>query len=180
MAHKLFLFVQFIPLSVFLAIIRWSDGTGPNWKLAFIIGGCIAVIESILLFIRKIAFDRFIMAVNLFLFVGGMGFLFRIYPILNLYRHLMQSALFAALLLVGFVTTFFSVYGFIGVKHPNKQIVRSRSIYLLIASLFAFVISILFRGNMLLAGILPFIGLLIVGKVLCKKLNSLEGDVKII
>ena len=180
MVHKLFLLVQFVPLSVFLAIIRWSDETGPNWKLAFIIGGCIAVIESILLSTRKIAFNRFIMAINLFLFVGGMGFLFRISPILNLYKHLMQSALFAALLLVGLGTTFFSVYGFIGVKHPNKQIVRSRSIYLLIASLFAFALSMLFRGNMLLSGILPFISLLIISKVLCLKLNRLEENIEII
>lgn len=176
MTHKLFLMVQFIPLSIFLAIIRWSDEGSPNWELAFIVGGSIAVIESILLSTRKIAFNRFIMAANLFLFVGGVGFLFRIYPILSLYKHLMQSALFAALILVGLVTTFFSIYGFIGVDHPDKRLIRSRSIYLLIASLVAFVLSLIFRGNMLLAGILPFIGLLIVGKILCMKLNGFENN----
>ena len=169
MARKLFLLVQFVPLSVFLAIIRWSDEPGPNWKFAFIAGGCIAVIESILLSVAKNVFNRFILAVNLFLIVGAVGFLFKIHFILSLYKNLMHSTLFASFLFVGLVTTFFSAYGFIGVKHSNKHIVRSRSIFLLIASLVAFILSMLFRGNMLLAGILPFVGLLLINKLLCLK-----------
>lgn len=178
MSRKLFILVQFFPLSAFLVIIRWSDGSDPNWKMAFIIGGCIAVIESFLLSLSKNQFNRFILAVNLFLFVGGVSFLFDIYPVLMLYKKLMQSALFASLFLVGLVTTFFSAHGFIGVDHPNKKLVRNRSLYLLIATIFTFVLSLFFRGNMLLAGILPFIGLLLVGKILCPKLNGLINNTK--
>lgn len=177
MARKLFLLVQFVPLSVFLAIIRCSDEPGPNWKLAFIAGGFVAVIESILLSATKNVFNRFILAVNLFLFVGGVSFLFKINPILSLYKNLMQSALFASFLLVGLVTTLFSAYGFIGVNHSNKHIVRSRSIFLLMAFLMAFILSMLFRGNMLLAGILPFIGLLLINKLLCLRLNRLDENI---
>lgn len=172
MARKLLLLVQFIPLSVFLAIVRWTDEMGPNWKLAFVIGGCLAVIEFALLFIKKKVFDRLIMAVNLFLFVGGVGFLFDIHPILNLYDNLMQSALFVSILLVGLVTTFFSVYGFIAVNHPNKQLVRSRSLYLVVTSLFAFALSLFFRGDMLLGGTLPFIGLLVIRRILSQNMNE--------
>ena len=85
MARKLLFLVQYIPLSAFLAIVRWSDQTGPNWKLAFVIGGCIALIELFFLLINTKVIDRFIMAINIFLFVGGLGFLFDIHPILNLY-----------------------------------------------------------------------------------------------
>ena len=172
MARKLLLLVQYIPLSVFLTIVRWSDQTGPNWKLAFVIGGCIALIEFAFLLINKKVFDRLIMAINLFLFVGGLGFLFNIHPILNLYDNLMQSALFVSILLVGAVTTLFSIYGFIGVDHPNKQLIRNRSIYLVIASLLACTLSLFFRGDMLLGGTLPFIGLLVIRKVLCLNMND--------
>ncbi len=180
MSHKLFFFVQFAPLSVFLAIIRWSDASGPDWKLAFIAGGCIAVIESILLFASKNVVNRFILAVNLFLFVGGVSFLFQIYSVLGLYKNLMQSALFASLILVGVMTTLFSAYGFIGVKHSNKHMVRSRSIFLLIASSVALILSIIFRGNMLFAGILPFVGLLFINKLICLKLNRTDESIKMI
>ena len=180
MAHKLFIIVQFVPLSVFLAIVRWTDGSGPDWKLAFIISGCIAAVESILLFTTKKIVNRFIWAVNLFLVVGAVSFALKIHPILSLYKNLMQSALFASLVLIGLVTTFFSVNGFIGAKHSNKHIVRSYSIYLLIASLFAFILSMLFRGNMLLAGILPFIGLLLINKLLRLKLNTLDKNTRTI
>lgn len=178
MSRKLFILIQFVPLSAFLVIIRWSDDSDPNWKLAFIIGGCIAVIESFLLSLNKNEFNRFILAVNLFLFLGGVGFLFDIYPVLILYKNLMQSALFASLFLVGLVTTFFSAHGFIGVDHPNKKLVRNRSLFLLIATIFAFVLSLFFRGNMLLAGILPFLGLLLAGKISCPKLNGLIDNNK--
>lgn len=172
MARKLLFLVQYIPLSAFLAIVRWSDQTGPNWKLAFVIGGCIALIELFFLLINKKVIDRFIMAINIFLFVGGLGFLFDIHPILNLYDRLMQSALFVSILLVGVVTTLFSIYGFIGVGHPNKQLIRNRSIYLLMASLLACTLSLFFRQDMLFGGTLPFIGLLVSRKMLCLNMNN--------
>lgn len=127
MIGKLFPLVQFIPLSVFLSIIRWSDESGTNWQLSFIIGGCISFIETIILLVRKTRINRFILAVNLFLFVGGVSFIFKLHPILSLYKSLMQSALFASLILVGLVTTFFSSYGFIGIDHPNKRSIKGKS-----------------------------------------------------
>ncbi|WP_458776760.1 hypothetical protein [Desulforhopalus sp. 52FAK] len=173
MASKLFLLIQFVPLSIFLAITRWPDGSdSPNWKMAFIVGGGIALVETILLSRRKNTFNRFILAVNVFLFVGGMGFLLSIGPILSMYKNLMQSALFSSLIVVGLLTTFFSAHGFIGVEHPNRKLVINRSIYLLLASLFAFSFSLFFRGNTLLSGILPFISLLFFGKILRLNMND--------
>jgi hypothetical protein len=164
--------IEFIPISAFGFIVRLTSENGVNWKLAFSIGACLAVIEKTLLMAKWFPLDRLFLGVDLFLIVGGVGFLFNILLILDIYERLMQATLFAFLLAVGILTTFLTERGFVGYKHHERVRVLIYSLYLLGAGVVAFLVSLAFRGNYLLAGILPFAGMIVVNRMLAKRLRD--------
>ena len=74
--------------------------------------------------------------------------------------------------LVGVVTLLLTPDGFVGVAHPDSRFVRLNSFYLLLAGIVAFVASLYFRGNTILAGTVPFIALAVVHKTLAFRLSN--------
>jgi hypothetical protein len=168
--------IEFIPISAFVYVVRQTDENGVNWKLAFILGACLAVIEKAFLVAKRLPLDRISMGADLFLIIGGVGFMFNISLILNIYGSLFQATLFAALLAVGIFTTFLTERGFVGIKHHDR-VVLHYSIYLIGAVVVAFLVSFIFRGNVLLAWILPFTGMMIINWILTKKLRNPDVNV---
>jgi hypothetical protein len=169
--------IEFIPISAFVYVVRQTDENGVNWKLAFILGACLAVIEKAFLVAKRLPLDRISMGADLFLIIGGVGFMFNISLILNIYGSLFQATLFAALLAVGIFTTFLTERGFVGIKHHDRSRVINYSIYLIGAVVVAFLVSFIFRGNVLLAWILPFTGMMIINWILTKKLRNPDVNV---
>jgi len=165
-------FIEFIPISAFGIVVRLTSENGVDWKLAFIIGGCFAVIEKSLLLANRFPLDRILLGTDVFLIIGGLGYLFSLQFILNIYLFLFQATLFASLLIVGVLTTIFTERGFIGVKHHQRDRVILFSLFLLGTGAAAFLLSYIFRGDYMLAGVLPFTGMLAVNWILTKKLHD--------
>jgi hypothetical protein len=175
--NKYLKLVEFVPIAAFGVAMRLTSENGPNWKLAFIVGACLALLEKALLLSKRIFFDRLLLGADAFLIIGGAGFLFNIHFVLHIYGSLLHASLFASLLAVGVLTTFFTRGGFVGVKHQDRHCVVIYSFYLLGAGAAAFLISFAFRGNDLLAGAMPLTGVAIVSRILVKRLRetAVEG-----
>ena len=163
--------VEFIPICAFGIVVRLTSDNGVNWELAFIIGACFAVLEKAILMVKRYPLDRILLGADVFLIIGGLGYLFNIQLILNIYKSLFHATLFASLLIIGLLTTFLTERGFVGVKHHERSRVVIFSLYLFGAGVAAFLISLAFRGDYFLAGILPFTGMLVVNGMLANKLG---------
>jgi hypothetical protein len=168
--------IEFIPISVFGLIVRLTSENGVNWKLAFIFGGCFAVIEKAILVAKRFPLNRILLGTDVFLIIGGLGYLFNIQLILNVYLFLFQATLFASLLIIGVLTTFITERGFIGVKHHQRNRIIIFSLYLLGAGVVAFLVSFTFRGNYMLAGVLPFSGMLAISWILNKRSHQNKSN----
>jgi len=164
--------IEFLPISAFGIIVRLTGEDSVNWKLAFIIGGCFAAVEKALLMVKRFPLDRILLGTDVFLIIGGLGYFFNISIILNIYLFLFHATLFASLLIIGVVTTLFTKRGFIGAKHQKRNRVIIFSLYLLGAGVVAFLISFTFRGDYILAGVVPFTGMLVINRILAKKLHN--------
>ena len=81
-----------------------------------------------------------------------------------------ESALFASILIVGTATTLYASHGFIEVPHSDRKLIVKYSVYLIAITIICTVLALLFRSNILLAGVLPFILLIICRKLLQKRL----------
>ena len=164
--------IEFIPISAFVYVVRLTDENGVNWKLAFVLGACLAVIEKAFLMAKRLPLDRISIGADVFLIVGGIAYLFKIHLILNIYGLLYQATLFAALLAVGIFTTILSERGFVGIKHHERRRVIHYSIFQLGAGVIAFLVSFTSRGDVFFAWILPFTGMVVINWILAKKLRK--------
>jgi hypothetical protein len=155
--RRIWTILQFFPLAGFLYYARIHGYSEGAWENAFIIGGALAVLETAVLALKRIHLNRLILGANLFLILGGLGFLLELQPILNLYGKYTQAVLFFSMLLVGLATTLFTPSGYIGTTKCSKAWIRKNSLYLLAATLLATLISLYFRGSVLKAGLAPFL-----------------------
>ncbi len=157
-------------------VFRLTNENGTNWKLAFTFGACLAVLEKALLLAKGFPLDRLFIGVDAFLIIGGAGFLLNIRIVLYICGTLIQATLFASLVAVGILTTFLSGRGFVGVEHQDRRRVMVYSLYLLAVATAAFLVSLVFRGNNILAGALPFAGIVIVKRTLVKMVREPAVD----
>lgn len=160
---------EFFPIILFVWMYRITNG----WYYAFLVGGISALIQiSVFIFLR-LDLNRFIVAVNLFLFGGALGMVTNNMTILNFYEYFAQTTLFIWLFIVGCITTLFSKRGFIDIS-ASRRIVLANSVYLLLATGAALGFSYIFRGNMILAGGLPFIGVIVLSNILKDRIKSIN------
>lgn len=168
---KTLLLLQFVPLTAFVAIARRNGFSQDGWSMAFQIGGALAVAESVVLCLKRTPLNRFILAVNLFLCVGGAAFALRVGPILSFYHQMMEASLFLSVLVIGIATTLWSDGGFIGATGiTSRRQVKRYSVYLLIVTAFCLVCSLAFRSNIWLAGMVPFVILILARATLLRRL----------
>ncbi len=157
--------VQYSPIILFVWLARFNF----SWEIAFLCSGAIAIILlGVLLFLQRLL-DRFVIAVYCFLIAGAVMIVGNIVFLQNVYEYFMQAMLPFWLFLVGLISTLVTKEGFIGVVSKQREKVYLYSWYLVGASALAFGFSFLFKGNMIIAGMVPFILL----KILQAKLQKL-------
>src|SRR5581483_10607552 len=99
----LFQIAGFFPLFVFVDVYIITN----DWLYAFIAGGILALLQITAFLFKNLSFDRFMLAINLFLVIGAIGLGLHISLIENLYDQLIQTTLFVFLLLVVLQLLFF-------------------------------------------------------------------------
>ena len=158
-------FLEFVPLILYYTFARpaTDDSAGQQWEIAFTFSGVLSVVTlSVLLRHKTYILNRVMLGANLFLISGAVAVLLRLSPLLDLYGHMDPAPLFAWVLAVGMATSLFSPHGFVGSPDSDGKRKHLHSALLLAAAVVALVISVLLRGQMFYADILPFIGLFII------------------
>jgi len=161
-----------IPIVTFVAISQWYGYTDAGWKLAFLIAGGLALAYSITSYISGVVVDRFIMAVNLFLMIGGIAFLANITPILTFYQLHTVQVVWLSLIIVGCVTLF-TKPGYIGITDATPPAIRKASLQLLAATFVIVVVAYLlssFISSSLVVATGLFIALRLVRSVLIMRM----------
>src|SRR3989344_2582087 len=89
---RILLLIQFLPLSIFLAVARAHGFMGNAWPLAFKLGALAAALEiAILLPILRSKISRLIAGANLFLIVGGLAFFLNNHSLISLIDYLREA-----------------------------------------------------------------------------------------
>ena len=165
MGERQLKFLEFVPLILYFTFARaaHADGGGRPWEIAFMFSGILSVVTlSVLMRHQTYILNRVMLGANLFLISGAVAALLRLSPLLDLYWRINPAPLFAWVIAVGIGTSLFSPHGFVGTADPDPTRRHRHSALLLAASLVALGISVFFRGQIVYADILPFIGLFIV------------------
>lgn len=159
--------IQFLPLSIFLAVAKTSGFSHNGWERAFEIGGIVAAIELLLLIpILRNQMNRMIASANLFLMFGAVCFYFEISPFLNLLAQMKESTIFVCVGIVTLTSMAVSESGVFEKKFSKVGAERKLTFLFLIGVAGAFFWSYANRGNFIQAGTLPFISLIILKRVL--------------
>lgn len=162
--------LQFLPITAFLAVARYKGSTPDAWVLGFQVGAVLALLETILLAVNHVPWNRLLLAANFYLVVGAIGCTFEIAPIVLFVSEWRESAVFVSLLAVGVVTMLFTRGGFIGAPQAEPRVVYKNSLLLLAVVCVSLALSFVFRGNPWLAGTIPFILVIAVRRWLLSRL----------
>ncbi len=159
------------PLIIFLGYLRIIDTQIPeNWKMPFLVSGCVATFVIIFSLYKKTLLDRILLGFNLYFITGCVSFITHQRWLNRFYDQLHASGLLLWVIITGLATIFISSYGFIGVKSPDTNAVRKYSYYLLFFSVVAFSLSFVCRGDRVLSELVPFISLFVLQGVLKEKI----------
>jgi len=165
--------VQFLPLSLFAAYaFRHGMPTDDRWVEAFELGAVAAVLQLLLVLRRARPVDRLVLAANLYLIAGGLAGFARQWWVLRLYGTLAESGIFLFVFAVGAVATFTTPTGFLTVEGTRPAQIRRSSLWMLAATLAAFGVSVLFRGDRSVAAVLPIVGLMVAQRMLAARING--------
>lgn len=169
------LLVQFLPLSIFATYAYWNgtpDGT--RWSAAFQLGAVMALSQLALLVAIKPGrpLNRLILGANLYLLLGGAAVTAGWWDVLSAYAEAMEAGILAAIIATGLISTVFTKSGFVGVEGVERRFARIGSAVLLVAAAGALLMSIVFKGDRMLAAVLPILGLAITQKVLAIRLQK--------
>jgi hypothetical protein len=163
MSKWVFILVQFFPVSAFATFAFWYGvPSNDRWLVAFQFGALLGVIQLAVLLPTKSPLNRLVLAVNVYLILGGLSVLFNQWWYLQIYDLLRESAILLLMLIIGLVTTFSTNSGFIAVKASKRKF----SIYMLMATCVMLLVSIYFRGDRVYAAVLPIIFLSIFQRLL--------------
>ncbi|HEX4923809.1 MAG TPA: hypothetical protein VFV50_06975 [Bdellovibrionales bacterium] len=173
----MFRFVQFLPLTVFLATARALEFSADAWPAAFKWGAAASLVQVLALFwSRSFAVSRLVAGVNLFMFFGGLAFWLESAFLTGLLDGLRESALF---LFVGVAVAFAMAVSRSGAferELPRERQTLKLSALFLAAVLIAFIWSFEHRGDTLQAGVAPFVFLLLLKGALEKSAHYRSRD----
>ena len=144
-------YVILLPIIVFM----WTYKVYNTWKVAFLVGGAVAIAYLLFAFLRKIKIDPFMVGINCFLIGGASMFITNLGILKYMYSTFMYSTIFIWIFIVGIFYTIFSKTGFADVK--KNSVVSSVS--LLGATLVSVLFSWCFTKNIFVAGVAPFLAL---------------------
>ena len=149
--------IKLLPILGFMLYARMAGMNEQAWSHAFIFGGLLALGVTLILLQKKITMDRVMLGINLFLFVGAIGFLFHVPIILKWYSASKGGPFFSCIVLVGLLSIFFTKSGFLGNQTKTKAAIRYGSFLLLASTIIALIWSLQMNTQGLLgAVVLPF------------------------
>ncbi|MAE67860.1 MAG: hypothetical protein CMJ18_26700 [Phycisphaeraceae bacterium] len=161
----LFSFLEILPLSVFVVFARRAiPGEIDTWRQGFVVAGTVAALMFVVRRVLKTRFTPIVLGANFYLAAGAVAFIVNAAWVLAIYRSLRESAMFVAILLTGAVLAACAPNGFADAPNPDRRRIRLGSTILLIATLGAIGVSIVFRGRVGFGGIMPFVALMIIQK----------------
>ena len=166
-------FIEMIPILIFGVSLKSMDPqTLQNWQTLFLVSGLAASVVIIFYLYRKWVFNRLLLGLNLYLITGALAFILKQAWLYQTYEMLQASGMLLSIVITGSVTMAITQSGFIGIISANSKIIKMFSVYLLICSLLAFVLSYYFRGNALLSETIPFFTLFFMQGILRQQLHK--------
>jgi hypothetical protein len=164
--NRIFPFIQFFPLAVFLYV-----GRKQGWELAFEYGALAAIAESAAIyFLMGNRINRMIAGANLFLVLGGAGFYFKIQSILNFLNTKREAAVILSVGIVCGLSTLLTPAGVFEYHVSVRKLERKYSLIFLVGIAAAYFWSVKHRGNTTMAGTIPFVFLILLKQLLQREL----------
>ena len=159
----------FIPVIVFLLYGRFGPGeAGVRWETAYVVSGILSIAHLFWLFNYRPG-HWIAMGVDLYLMIGALLATVSTAALQVWGQELGAAPVLACVLVIGMAATRFSPLGFIGETSSNQALVRKLSVMLLIGAAIAVAVSLIFRHNTLLGGVLPVVALVLVRSQLLKR-----------
>jgi hypothetical protein len=173
MFNRFLPFFQFLPLSFFSTYAFWhGQVSNERWLDAFQVSALLAVVQLAYFVRSKQVMSRLILSANLYLILGGSAALLQQWWLFDVYEKLQESAIFLIMIVVGLLTTIYSEYGFVGVVDVNSQQIKKASTWLLLATVFALILSIYLQGQITLSTVVPIICLALMQRYLAFNITS--------
>lgn len=166
--------VQFLPLTVFLYISRKYGFANETWEVAFISSALLGILQLIILmWLVGSRLNRLIAGVNLFLVTGGIAFYFDITFLKNIMGYLQEAGIVFFVGVVSFLSILFTPTGIFEDKVSANNREKEFSWYFFTGLIIVFAWAFYFRGNILVAGAIPFVTLIVCKATLKNKIRSL-------
>lgn len=152
--------LESIPLPIFLIYSATIDKSlSQNWLGPYLASSIAALLATAILISKKIQLNRLFIGINLYLLSGSIGLLANLVWLNQLYGHLEAAGMLAWVIFVGLSSIGISPSGFIGVYSKDRKKIVISSLYLLLATLTALLVSLHFQGHWLYSNALPFVSL---------------------
>ena len=164
----------FIPVIVFLLYGRFGPGeAGVRWDTAYVLSGILSIAHLFWLFNYRPG-HWIAMGVDLYLMIGALLATVSTAALQVWGQELGAAPVLACVLVIGMGATRFSPLGFIGETSSDQALVRKLSVMLLIGAAIAVAVSLIFRHNTLLGGVLPVVALVLVRSQLLKRMTAAQ------
>lgn len=162
--------VQFVPIITLASsfIVR-GEANLEHAAILFEISAVAAIVITAALTARKVLLNPILLGTNLWLCIGAVGFGVPITPLAEQIGTGRGFGLYLCVLAVEIVLTASASSGGIGLRHPNKALVRRLSLMLLGLTAIAAIWSFLFMESIRLGGALPFIILNVSRRMLIRR-----------
>lgn len=164
----------FIPVIVFLLYGRFGPGeAGVRWETAYVVSGVISIAHMFWLF--KYRPGHWIaLSVDLYLMIGALLASVSTAALQVWGQELGAAPVLACVFVIGIAATRLSPLGFIGETSSDQGLVRKLSVMLLVGAAIAVGVSLTFRHNTLLGGVLPIVALVLVRSQLLKRMVATQ------
>jgi hypothetical protein len=167
-----------VAVAEFAPIIAFTYLADLSLRQRFAIAGSMALIVLVSYRIMKWPTNSLGLSVNFFLLIEGIAFITSIAymaPVADVLIFFKESAVFVVTFMVGTVRTIASPKGFLDLEGGNPSVIKRSSIFMLLGTCVAFGISMAFQGRVMLSASLPFLGLLLLQRVL-REIASRKGS----
>jgi len=149
--------IEILPLPVFLVYAEViNKGISEQWLGPYLLSSAFALIISAYLIKEKIALNRVILGINLYLCSGAIGLLFG-FAWLNRFYGEVEAAGMLFWVLGVCLITLFHAKGLFLPRHSTPKLMNRETTAFIGIVLIACLISMLFQGNRLMSEIIPFI-----------------------
>jgi len=149
--------LESFPFTVFLIYSKMLESRVTNkWEAPLITGGCIAILSLTILLNRKVQLNSILLGINIYLITACSAIIFDISWVQRIYEKTTVSAVIAWIIISITVTLFIYPKRFIGINHFNWKTILLSFFSLLIATVIALVISIVFKDSGIFSEIIPF------------------------